>query len=80
MTQSDMWIVDQVTVKRGGREEVEFVPKELAWIKCPAKCSITIMNPKPGIVKKNCFNIFYFKFLLKNQNNSSAWSLNVLWK
>jgi hypothetical protein len=48
MTQSDMWIVDQVTVKRGGREEVNFVPKELAWIKCPAKCSITIMNPKPG--------------------------------
>jgi hypothetical protein len=45
-TKSDMWIPQEIIVKRGGQEESKFDPKG-QLIKCPLKCSMTLMNPKP---------------------------------
>lgn len=47
MTKSEMWIPEQVTVKRLEKETTVFNPKG-QYIKCPLRCSFTINNPKPG--------------------------------
>jgi len=43
-----MWIPQSITVKRGGQETAKFNPKG-QLIKCPVKCSMTLMNPKPKL-------------------------------
>ena len=49
MTKSEMWIPEQVIVKRSEKEMAVFNPKG-QYIKCPLRCSLTISNPKPGDV------------------------------
>lgn len=47
MYKSDIWIPDQLIVKRSGKESSIFLTKGQS-INCPLQCSVTIMNPKPG--------------------------------
>lgn len=49
MTKSEMWIPEQLIVKRSEKEIAIFNPKG-QYIKCPLRCSLTITNPKPGDV------------------------------
>lgn len=47
MTKSDMWIPEQIIVKRNGKEISVFNPKG-QYLKCPLVCSLTLTNTKPG--------------------------------
>lgn len=47
MTKTDMWIPKQIIVKRNEKEMSIFNPKGQS-IKCPLRCSMTMINPKPG--------------------------------
>ena len=52
MTKSEMWIPEQVIVKRSDKEMAIFNPKG-QYIKCPLRCSLTLMNSKPGDLYAN---------------------------
>lgn len=47
MTKSDMWIPEQIIVKRNEKEISVFNSKG-QYLKCPLICSLTLTNPKPG--------------------------------